>query len=495
MAMAERFYNFIGGDWAEAEGGRTYEIRNPADTRETIGQFQDSGPDDVKKAIGAAERAFGDWRATPGPKRGEILFRVWELLRARADDFARMITREEGKPIKDAAGEVKRSLNVLEFFAGEGRRMHGETLPSEIPNKFACTLRKPIGVVAVISPWNFPLAIPVWKIAPAIVYGNTVVFKPATTTPLTAVALTELFAAAGVPPGVLNMVTGKGSAIGDELVTSPPVRAITFTGSTETGTRVYELGSKHLKKVQCEMGGKNAVIVFEDADLDVAVEGIVQGAFGSTGQRCTATSRLIVTNGVKDELMGRLLERVKRLRVGNGMDPSVEVGPLSSDSQMKKVLDYIQVGKAEGARLVHGGSRPVGAEFEHGYYLEPAVFDEVRPEMRIAQEEIFGPVLPVITCSDFDDAVKKTNSVRYGLSSSVYTRDLSKAFKFIERAEVGVAHVNAPTLGGEAHLPFGGIKLSGAGGREQGTEAINFFTEPVTVYIDYSGSARQVKFI
>jgi len=432
---------------------------------------------------------------TPAPKRGEMIFKVWEQMRARADDFPRMITREEGKPIRDAAGEVKRSCNVLEFFAGEGRRMYGETVPSEIPNKFACTVRRPLGVVSVISPWNFPLAIPVWKIAPALVYGNTVVFKPATSTPWAAVELVQLFAQAGLPPGALNLVTGKGSAVGEELVTSSAVRAITFTGSTETGLRVYDLGSKHMKRVQCEMGGKNAVLVLEDADLNSAVEAIVQGAFGSTGQRCTATSRVIVEKGVKAELMSKLLERMKKLKVGNGLDPEVDVGPLASESQLKKVLDYIEVGKAEGARLVCGGGRPKGAEYEHGYYVEPTLFDEVRPEMRIAQEEIFGPVLPVIACSGFDDAVEKANEVRYGLSSSIYTKDMAKAFRFVERADVGVVHVNAPTLGGEAHLPFGGVKASGAGGREQGKEAINFFTEPVTVYMDYSGATRQVKFI
>ncbi len=493
--MAEKFYNFIGGDWAESRNGRTYSTRNPADTREMIGEFQDSGAEDVRSAIASAEKALHDWRMTPAPKRGDIIFKVWELLRARAEDFARSITREEGKPIRDASGEVKRSCNVLEFFSGEGRRIYGETVPSELPNKFACTIRRPLGVVSVISPWNFPLAIPVWKIAPALVYGNTVVFKPATSTPLTAVELVQLFAEAGLPPGVLNMVTGKGSALGDELVTNSAVKAVTFTGSTETGSRVYELGSKHQKRVQCEMGGKNAVLVFDDADLNSAVEGIVQGAFGSTGQRCTATSRLIVTKGVKDELLRRLLDRMKKLKVGNGLDSEVEVGPLSSESQMKKVLDYIEIGKAEGAKLVHGGGAPRGPQYEHGYYLEPTLFDEVKPEMRIAQEEIFGPVLPVITCTDFEDAVEKANRVRYGLSSSIYTSDVSKAFKFVERAEVGVVHVNAPTLGGEAHLPFGGVKGSGAGGREQGREAINFFTEPVTIYIDYSGALRQVKFI
>lgn len=492
---AQVYHNFIAGQWVPSASGHTYSTVNPANKTEIIGYFQESAREDAHRAIQAAYDAFSEWAATPGPTRGLLLFKAWEILRERAEDFARTMTLEEGKPLTDARGEVKRSLNVLEFMAGEGRRLKGETLPSELRYNLAYTIKKPLGVVAIITPWNFPLAIALWKIAPALVSGNSVVFKPASGTPLTAIKIVQLLVDAGLPPGVLNMVTGPGATVGFELVENPVVRAVSFTGSTETGTVIYEKASRSLKRVQCEMGGKNAVLVLEDADLELAVEGIAQGAFGSTGQRCTATSRVIVLDPVKDEFLRLLLERTRRVRVGSGFTPGVEVAPLASESQFRKVTSYIEVGQSEGARLAYGGRVPRGEEFQKGFYVEPTIFDEVRPDMRIFQEEIFGPVVSVTTAKTFEEAIQLANEVKYGLSASIYTRDLDRAFRFVDQIEVGMVHINSPTLGGEAHVPFGGIKASGLGEREQGSTALDFFTQDIVVYVDYTGRKREARFI
>jgi alpha-ketoglutaric semialdehyde dehydrogenase len=490
------YQNYIGGQWRGAASGRTYQITNPARKSSVVGQFQVSTPDDALESVAAAQEALPGWADTPAPARAQVLYRALDIMGRRADEIARTITIEEGKPLADAQGEVKRAMNIIEYAAGEGRRMFGYTTPSELPSTVAYTVRRPLGVVAIITPWNFPIAIPAWKIAPALICGNTLVFKPASSTPLSAVKLVEVFAEAGLPPGVLNLITGPGASVGNALVESPQVQGISFTGSTEIGTDIYARGARLLKKVQCEMGGKNAVILLADADLDKALGGIVQGAFGSTGQRCTATSRAIVEEPIYDQFMEQLLERTAKLKIGNGLDSDVDVSPLSSEYQMQKVLEYIGIGAEEGARLAYGGRALTGGIYDEGYYVEPTVFTDVTPQMRIAQEEIFGPVLTVFKAKDLEDAVRISNNVKFGLSSSVYTRDLPRAFKYINTVEAGMVHVNAPTLGGEVHLPFGGMKASGVGQREQGTEAVDFFSEVITVYIDYADAPRaQARFI
>ena len=485
------YKNYIGGQWVEAESGNTYSINNPASKDTLVGTFQTSGAEDALRAAAAAQEALPGWSETPAPVRAAVLFRALEILRQRGDDIARTITVEEGKPLADAKGEVRRAMNIIEYAAGEGRRMFGYTTPSELPSTVAYTVRRPLGVVAIITPWNFPIAIPAWKIGPALICGNTLVFKPASGTPLSAVKLVEVFEEAGLPPGVLNLVTGPGSRVGNALVESPDVQAISFTGSTEIGTDIYSQGARLLKKVQCEMGGKNAVILLADADLDKALGGIVQAAFGSTGQRCTATSRVIVEDSVYDEFMAQLIDRTGKLKLGNGLDDDVDVSPLSSQDQFDKVMEYIGIGTEEGARLVYGGGSPSGGIYDEGYYIEPTIFTDVGQDMRIAQEEIFGPVLTVFKAGDLEEAIQISNNVKFGLSSSIYTKDLTKAFQYINTVDAGMVHVNAPTLGGEVHLPFGGLKASGVGQREQGVESVDFFTEVITVYIDHAAETRQ----
>ena len=494
--QVETYKNYLGGQWLASDSGQTYTITSPASKSTVLGAFQISTAEDVDQALAAAQEALSGWADTPAPARAQVLYRALDILSKRAEEIARTITIEEGKPLADARGEVRRAMNIIEYAAGEGRRMFGYTTPSELPSTFAYTVRRPLGVVAIITPWNFPIAIPAWKLAPALICGNTVVFKPASATPLSAVKLVEVFEAAGLPPGVLNLITGPGSSVGNALVESQQVRGISFTGSTEIGTGIYGTGARLLKKVQCEMGGKNAVILLADADLDKALGGIVQGAFGSTGQRCTATSRVIVEEGIYDEFMDQLLDRTAKLKIGDGLDPEVDISPLSSESQLQMVMGYIGIGTEEGARLAYGGHALSEGDYSQGYYVEPTIFTDVTPDMRIAQEEIFGPVLTVFRAGDLEEAVRISNDVQFGLSSSVYTRDLPRAFRYINTVEAGMVHVNAPTLGGEVHLPFGGLKSSGVGQREQGVEAVNFFSEVITVYIDYADEARtQAPFI
>lgn len=485
-----RYKNYIGGNWIKSTSGSTYTITNPAHNSVTLGEFQASTELDALTAVTAATEAQPAWANTPAPERASILFRALRLIEEKSEELARSITTEEGKSLADARGEVKRSMNIVEYAAGEGRRMFGYTTPSELHDTVAYTMRRPLGIVAVITPWNFPLAIPAWKIAPALICGNAIVFKPASSTPMTAVKLIEIFEEAGLPDGVLNLVTGAGSSVGNALVDSPDVDGISFTGSTEIGTNLNIRGAASLKKVQCEMGGKNAVIVLSDADLGKALEGIVQGAFGSTGQRCTATSRVIVEEPIYDEFMNRLIDRTSVLTVGDGLDPEVTIGPLASKSQFDTVRRFIGIGTEEGADLIYGGNPLTGEGFDDGYYVGPTIFSDVDPRMRIAQEEIFGPVLTVFKARDLEAAIDISNNVQFGLSSSIYTRDLTQGFKYVNSAEAGMVHINAPTLGGEVHLPFGGLKASGVGHREQGTEFVNFYSEVITVYIDYEGEAR-----
>jgi len=481
--------NFIQGRWVESSSARTSERRNPANLDEVIGLAPLSTREETRQAVAAALAAFPKWRDTPAPIRGRVISKAALLMEEQKDDLALLMTREEGKALKDALGEVQKSINILEFMAGESRRIGGETVPSELPKNFAYTLKQPLGVVGAITPWNFPISIPVWKIAPALVAGNTVVFKPATLTPFTGAKVVEIFERAGVPAGVLNMVAGSGGEVGDELLQHPDVRAVSFTGSTEVGSELYAQGARRMKKCQCEMGGKNPLVILADADLPLAVESAVFGAFASTGQRCTATSRVVIEEAVADRFVEMLVERARKLRVGNGLESGIDVGPAVDEAQMKTDLRYIEIGKKEG-KLLLGGGRLSGGAYDRGYFVAPTIFDQVAPGSSIAQDEIFGPVLSVIRVKNFEEALRVANSVRYGLSSSLYTNDAAKIFEFIDRIETGITHVNSPTVGGEAQLPFGGMKGTGVGLREMGRVAIDFYTELKTVYIDYTGSKR-----
>jgi len=484
--------NYIGGEWISIRQGREIEVRNPADQDELAGKGVLASRREAQAALEAASEALPAWSRLPGPKRGEVVERAADLLRAEQDEVARLLTREEGKTVAEAKGEIYRAYNVLNYTAGQSRRMGGITIPSELPKNFAYTMRQPLGVVALITPWNFPICIPAWKIAPALVAGNTVVFKPSSTTPLTAAKLVDIFERAGLPPGVLNLLVGSSSDIGDLITGDRRVRGISFTGSSENGTQIYATSAARGVKAQCEMGGKNPVVVLEDADLDLAADGIVSGAFGSTGQRCTATSRAILHESIADDLMSRVTHRVSKWKLGSGLDPDVQMGPLVSAQQLKTVEQYVEAGKREGAKLVIGGKRPAG--LPRGFFMEPTIFDLVKPEHRIAREEIFGPVLSVIRANNYEEAIEFANTSEYGLTSSIYTNDAGRIFDFCERIETGMVHVNSPTVGGEAQIPFGGMKSSGVGEREQGPSALDFYTDMKVVYIDHTGAARTSKF-
>lgn len=483
--------NYINGKWVESSSGKTVPNINPANVDEILCYTPLSTREEARTAIAAAKEAFPAWRAAPAPVRGRLLFKAMHLLQERLEDIAVALTKEEGKILRESRGEIQRAINIMEFTAGEGRRLNGRTIPSELPNTFIYTIRQPIGVVGLITPWNFPVAIPIWKIAPALLAGNTVVFKPATFTPLTAVKIVEIFEAAGFPPGVLNMVMGSGATVGDEIVNNPDVHAISFTGSNDVGCALYEQASRRGIRVQCEMGGKNPLVVLRDADLNLAVEGAIQGGFGSTGQRCTAASRVIVEETIADEFVEKMLARIEGYKVGDGMDPTVDMGPSVDEAQMNTVLKYIEIGTSEGAQLLKGGRRLTDGAHAKGFFVEPTLFDRVRNNMRIAQEEIFGPVISILRARDFDEAVEIANGVKYGLSASLYTHDVSKIMQFVERSEVGKVHINSPPIGGEAQAPFGGTKATGIGPREQGSEVFEFYTEIKTVYIDYTGKKRE----
>ncbi len=484
--------NYIRGEWISPRSGREIEIRNPADTDEILGKGFLASAREAESAIAAASEALNAWSRLPAPKRGEIVERAGDLLRAEQDDVAQLLTREEGKTVGEAKGEIYRAYNVLNYTAGQSRRMGGVTIPSELPKNFAYTIRQPLGVVALITPWNFPICIPAWKIAPALVAGNTVIFKPSSTTPLTAARLVDIFNRAGLPPGVLNLLVASSADVGDLLTRDPRVRGISFTGSSENGTQIYTACAARGVKAQCEMGGKNPVIVLEDADLDLAVDGIVSGAFGSTGQRCTATSRAVLQESIADDVVQRMAGRISGWKIGNGLDPGVQMGPVVSAQQLKTVEQYIEIGKKEGARLVAGGGRP--SSLPRGFFVEPTIFDRVSPQHRIAREEIFGPVLSVVRAKNYEQAIEFANTSEYGLTSSIYTNDSGKIFDFCERIETGMVHVNSPTVGGEAQIPFGGMKSSGVGEREQGPTALDFYTDVKVVYLDYTGAARTSKF-
>jgi alpha-ketoglutaric semialdehyde dehydrogenase len=481
--------SYVNGKWyhpASKEIGRNV---NPADTGDVIAEFPLATAADVRLAVDAAVAAFPSWKKTPGPERGRVLWRAADIARRRLDEIARTLTREEGKILKEAKGEVLKGISLLEYYAGEGFRMHGKTLPSESRDTFTYTLRQPLGCVGLIAPWNFPWAIPVWKSAPAIVSGNAVVFKPAELTPATSVLLAEIYEEAGLPPGVFNMVVGRGRDVGEAMVAAPELRAISFTGSNNVGNALYVKAAQRGAKVTCEMGGKNAVIVLPDADLDKAATAIHGGAFGSTGQRCTATSRVIAHPDVKKGLVDRLVAMAGKIKIGPGLDETSDMGPSVDDRQWSTVMDYIKVGQAEGARMLMGGKRP--GELGKGYFVEPTIFDEVSPAMRIFKEEIFGPVLSVTTAANLDEALRFANSVEYGLTTSIFTENVTSVMRFVDEVETGMVHVNEPTVGGEAQLPFGGTKSTGVGEREMAEEGLNFFTEIKTVFINYSGKAER----
>ena len=487
------YKNFIDGEWIGAKSKEKFENRNPANWEELIGVFPRSGQEDVNEAVAAAEAAFKKWRLVPAPKRAEIIFRAGELLRKNKEEISRDMTREMGKVLQETRGDTQEGIDTAYYAAGEGRRLFGDTAPAELPNKFAMSVRQPVGVCGIISPWNFPMAIPTWKIFPALVCGNTLVFKPASDTPLTAVKLVEILMEAGLPSGVINLVHGTGSGVGTPLVEHPRVKLISFTGSSGVGRQIAAFCGKTLKRASLELGGKNAQIVMDDANLDLAVEGALWGAFGTTGQRCTATSRIILHEKIKDRFLSLFLERVKRLKLGNGLDSSNDVGPLVNKAQREQIASYVEIGKKDGAKLVAGGRSYEEGECKKGWFYEPTVFDEVLSGMRIAQEEIFGPVVSVLEARSLTEAIEILNDSSYGLSSSIYTSNVNSALTAIRDIEAGITYVNGPTIGAEVHLPFGGVKDTGNGHRESGTAVLDVFTEWKSVYIDYSGKLQKAQ--
>jgi aldehyde dehydrogenase (NAD+) len=490
---ATTYHNFIDGAWVPSVSGDLFEDRNPADTRDVVGVFQKSTAGDVANAIDAARLAYEHWRLVPAPRRGELLFRAAQLMADRKETLARDMTREMGKVLDETRGDVQEAIDMTFFMAGEGRRLYGQTAPSELRDKFAMSMRQPMGVAAVITPWNFPMAIPSWKIIPALVCGNTVVFKPATLTPLSALNFVKILDEAGIPRGVVNLVTGGGGDVGNAMLVSDTVRIVSFTGSTDVGRTVSAQAAPSFKKVHLEMGGKNVIMIMDDANLELAVEGCVWGGFGTTGQRCTAASRVVVHEKVYDSFLEQFVARVKALRVGDGLDPGTEMGPSVSQGQLETVMKYVQIGVDEGAKLACGGHRLTGGAFANGFFHEPTVFADVAPSMRIAQEEIFGPVVSVIPCRSFDEAVAIGNGVQYGLSASIYTQDVNRAFAAMRDMYTGIFYVNAPTIGAEVHLPFGGTKATGNGHREAGTAALDVFSEWKSVYVDFSGRLQRAQ--
>jgi aldehyde dehydrogenase (NAD+) len=491
--MAKVYYNFINGKYKPANSGKTYKNINPANTDDVVGIFPLSDESDVNEAVAAAKKAYEKWRKVPAPKRGEIIRRATEILIERKEALARLMTREMGKVLKETRGDVQEAIDTGLYAAGEGRRLFSYTVPSELPNKMGFVIRQPMGVWGIITPWNFPMAIPSWKIFPALLCGNTVVFKPATYTPASAHEFVRALVEAGIPAGVVNLVYGSGGAVGEAIINHPDICGISFTGSSEIGKRIAEVCGKTLKRCSLELGGKNAQIVMDDADLDLALEGVLWGAFGTTGQRCTATSRLILHEKIYNKFLEMLKRRTQALRVGDGLDERTEVGPCVSEAQRTTVHQYVEIGLKEGAKLLCGGKPLTDGKYKKGYFYAPTIFVDVKPNMRIAQEEIFGPVLSVIKVKNFDEAIKVLNSTKYGLSSSIYTKNINQAMRAIENIEAGITYVNAPTIGAECHFPFGGVKETGNGHREGGWTVYDIFSELKTVYIDYSGSLQKAQ--
>jgi acyl-CoA reductase-like NAD-dependent aldehyde dehydrogenase len=484
--MPEIFRNYLEGQWVQCKSGKTFPNINPANIDETVGLFQASGGEDAQAACDAAAKAQPAWAALPAPRRGEYLFKAAEILESRLDDLGKDMTREEGKTLPEAKGEVKRSINIFRYFGGEGARQFSYQIPSERENVFCYTMRKPLGVVGLITPWNFPSAIPAWKMAPALVAGNTVVIKPASLAPLSAYRLVEALHEAGIPAGAINYLAGSGGSVGNPLVEHPAVRAVSFTGSCEVGNALYDKVARRRIRVQLEMGGKNPTVVLKDADLNYAADVLINGAFFSTGQKCTACSRAVIERAIYEPLVKLLVEKTCKMKVGNGLEPGVAMGPAVDASQLETDLKYIDIAKQEGAKLLCGGRRLTGGAYDKGYFVEPTIFGDVKPGMRIAQEEVFGPVLALTAAEDFDDAMRLANAVRFGLSASIVSRDLTRVHQFINRIEAGLITVNLPTAGVEYQLPFGGTKESSFGMREQGPLALDFYTETRTVYMKYT---------
>jgi alpha-ketoglutaric semialdehyde dehydrogenase len=492
-ATATVYRNYINGEWVDSRSGKTFENRNPANTDDLIGVFQQSTRDDVQAAIDAAATAHETWRLVPAPVRAEMLFKAAQLIVGRKEAFARDMTREMGKVLSETRGDVQEAIDMTFYMAGEGRRMFGQTVPSELRNKFAMSVRQPLGVCSIITPWNFPMAIPSWKIIPALVCGNTVVFKPASQTPLSAVNFVKVLTDAGIPKGVVNMVTGDGPQVGTPMTTHDAVRVVSFTGSTHVGRIVNQAAAPSFKKVHLEMGGKNVILIMEDANLELAVDGCLWGGFGTTGQRCTAASRLVVHDKVYKKFIDAFVARAKSLKVGDGLKEDTEMGPSNSESQLETVMKYVKIGQDEGAPLATGGHRLEKASFAKGYFHEPTIFVDVDPGMRIAREEIFGPVVSVMRCTSLEQAIGIGNGVEYGLSASIYTQDINRAFAAMRDLYTGIFYVNAPTIGAEVHLPFGGTKNTGNGHREAGTAALDVFSEWKSIYIDFSGKLQRAQ--
>ncbi len=486
------FQNFIAGAWVEPSTGKYQDNHNPADTTDVIGKFPLSGAADVDRAVQSAARGFEAWKRMPAPARGDILRRVGEILTARKEELADLMTREMGKPLAETRGDVQEGIDTAFYAATEGRRLFGHTVPSELRNKWAMSMRRPIGVAGIITPFNFPLAIPTWKIFPALVCGNAVVFKPAEDVPHTGHVFVEILLEAGLPPEVIQLVHGDGE-VGKAIVEHPGVALVSFTGSTETGSKVGETCGRLHKRLSLEMGGKNAQIVLDDAKLDLALDGVLWGAFGTTGQRCTATSRLILQDGIHDKFVAMLIERAKKLKLGDGRKPGTDVGPVIHAESMSKIERYVEIGLEEKSELVLGGRRATGAGLDKGFFFEPTIFTGVKAGSRLEQEEIFGPVLSVIRVKDADEAFRVNNGVKYGLSSSLYTQDVNLAFRAINELDNGITYINAPTIGAEAHLPFGGVKATGNGHREGGWEVYEFYSETKVGYVDYSGSLQRAQ--
>ena len=493
MSDSKQFKNFINGEWIESKSGKTFENRNPADTDELLGTFQKSTAEDVNQAIDAAAEAYKKWRLVPAPKRGEILYRVADRLLKDKEAISQDMTREMGKVIKETRGDTQEAIDMTYYMAGEGRRLYGMTTPSEMENKFNMTVRQPLGVCSFITPWNFPIAIPSWKMMPALICGNTIVIKPATDTPLSVVNLMKACEAEGVPAGVVNMVTGSGSTLGDPMINNKNVKVVSFTGSTEVGRKVSEACSTNFKHACLEMGGKNVQMVMDDANLELAVDGALWGAFGTTGQRCTATSRIVVHKDVAKKFTAMLVERAKKLKVGNGLDETVDMGPCVSQSQLETVLSYVKIGQKDGAKLETGGEQLTGGDYDKGFFVQPSVFSGVTQDMRIWKEEIFGPVLGIATCNSFEEAIQMANDTVYGLSASIYTQDVNRAYVAMRDVYTGIFYVNAPTIGAETHLPFGGTKETGNGHREASEAALDVYSEWKSIYVDFSGVLQRAQ--
>jgi aldehyde dehydrogenase (NAD+) len=491
--MTESVLNFIDGEWCTSRTNRVGDRENPASRRMIVARAPRSDADDAGRAVAAAARAFREWRLVPGPRRGQVIAEAGRILAERKESLARLMSMEMGKPIAEARGDVQEAIDTAVLVAAEGRRIAGETTQCELPDKFGMSIRQPVGVAAIITPWNFPVAIPSWKIFPALVCGNTAVLKPAELTSACAAEFVKALAEAGLPRGVLNLVCGSGREVGTALVSHPAVRLVSFTGSTEVGRSIAEACGRANKKVTLEMGGKNAQIVMEDADLELALEGALWGAFGTAGQRCTATSRLILHRPIADQFVAALRERAAALSLGDPLDEKVQVGPLVSESQRSAVRAYVEVGKKDGATLILGGEVPGDPRLADGWFLQPTIFANVKPKMRIAQEEIFGPVVACIVVDSFEEAIDVLNGTEYGLSSSIYTRDVNRAFRAIRDIEAGITYVNGPTIGAEVQLPFGGVKGTGNGHREAGSQVYEFYTEWKSVYVDYSGRLQRAQ--